>query len=64
MPDVTIYDQSGTRQTCHCGAPATFVWSTWDGKQNYTCNQHNPMSGTAALPPNFTGHSLCPACGK
>ena len=48
-----------------CGAPATFVWyGTWNGLPNYTCQAHNPMSLPAALPTNFTGHSICPACGK
>ncbi len=59
-----ITNSIGLAQTCHCGAPATFVWYGWDGKPNYTCNQHNPMSLPGALPLNFTGHTICPTCGK
>ncbi|HLX52048.1 MAG TPA: hypothetical protein VKS82_27290 [Streptosporangiaceae bacterium] len=48
-----------------CGALADFVWyGGLDGKPKRCCPAHNPMYSTGALPVNFTGHTVCPTCGK
>jgi hypothetical protein len=66
-PMLTITDMStGLPMVCDtCGSPANFVWyGNWDGKAVRCCPAHNPMVLPGALPANFTGHTICPACGK
>ena len=63
----TVIDAgTGLPMACDtCGAPANFVWyGSWDGKPQRCCPVHNPMSLPGALPMNFTGHTICPTCGK
>jgi len=62
----TIFNDRGMPVVCDtCSAPADFVWyGSWDGKPQYCCPAHNPVSLPAALPADFTGHTICPACGK
>ncbi len=66
--DVIINGPNGLPAMCGtegCGSPANFVWyGNWDGKPRYCCPAHNPMLLSAALPANFTGSTICRACGQ
>lgn len=67
MAPVIITDSTtGLPVVCDtCGAPASFVWyGGLDGKPKRSCEAHNPMVLPGPMPLNFTGHTICPTCGR
>ena len=65
MMNVTIVDARGMPLMCDQGdAAASFTWTDTLGRQHYCCDRHNPVSLPGVLPANFTGHAICPTCGK
>jgi hypothetical protein len=72
--NVQITGQDGLPVMCGtegCYSPASTVWTSGviagghSAGQRYACDEHNPMSFTAAaLPLNFHSQSICHACGQ